>query len=91
VGAAVAGAGLQKKAKRFTQKATKDAKRWGTNLEGRTNLEGQVKYCREVKYCRGTFFGHATPDRAGARPYVRLRVRTNRGVEVPIGQNTGCP
>ena len=27
----------------------------------------------------------------GARPYVRLRVRTNRGVEVPIGQNTGCP
>ena len=38
-------------------------------LEGRTNSEGQVKYCR----C--TFFGHATPDRAGARPYrVRLRV-----------------
>src|SRR5271166_1105294 len=27
-----------------------------------TNSEGQVKYCR----C--TFFGHATPDRAGARP-----------------------
>jgi hypothetical protein len=24
-------------------------------------------------------------------PYVRLRVRTNSGVEVPIGQNTGCP
>ena len=24
-------------------------------------------------------------------PYVRLRVRTNNGVEVPIGQNTGCP
>ena len=22
---------------------------------------------------------------------VRLRVRTNSGVEVPIGQNTGCP
>jgi len=36
-------------------------------------------------------YGRATPDRAGARPYVRLRVRTNRGVEVPIGQNTGCP
>jgi hypothetical protein len=65
VGAAAAGAGLQKKAKRFTQKATKDAKRWGTNLEG------QVKYCREVKYRRGTFFGHATPDRAGVRPYRR--------------------
>ena len=79
MGAAAAGAGLLKKAKRFTQKATKDAKRWGTNLEG------------QVKYWRGTFFGHATPDRAGARPYVRLRVRTNRGVEVPIGQNTGCP
>ena len=28
-----------------------------------TNSEGQVKYCR----C--AFFGHATPDRAGARPY----------------------
>jgi hypothetical protein len=38
VGAAAAGAGLQKKAKRFTQKATKDAKRWGTNLEGRSNI-----------------------------------------------------
>ena len=25
------------------------------------------------------------------RPYVRLRVRTNNGVKVPIGQNTGCP
>src|SRR5271165_3088379 len=23
--------------------------------------------------------------------YVRLRVRTNSGVKVPIGQNTGCP
>ena len=22
---------------------------------------------------------------------VRLRVRTNSGVEVPIGQSTGCP
>ena len=28
---------------------------------------------------------------SGARPYVRLKVRTNNGVEVPIGQNTGCP
>ena len=37
------------------------------------------------------FLGRAMSDRAGARPYVRLRVRTNRGVEVPIGQNTGCP
>src|SRR5208282_1243740 len=35
----------------------------------RTDSEGQVKYCR----C--TFFGHATPDRAGARPYrVQYRV-----------------
>jgi hypothetical protein len=41
----------------LTQKATKDTKRWGTNSEG------------PVKYCRCTFFGHATPDRAGARPY----------------------
>ena len=38
MGAVAAGAGLQKKAKRFTQKATKDAKRWGTNLEGRSNI-----------------------------------------------------
>src|SRR5271156_6527755 len=30
--------------------------------------------------------GPSTAARAGARPYVRLRVRTNRGVEVPIGQ-----
>ena len=35
--------------------------------------------------------GRPAADRAGARPYVRLRVRTNSGVEVPIGQNTGCP
>ena len=29
---------------------------------------------------------------AGRMPtLVRLRVRTNSGVEVPIGQNTGCP
>ena len=38
-----------------------------------------------------TIIGRAAADRAGARPYVRLRVRTNNGVEVPIGQNTGCP
>jgi hypothetical protein len=24
-------------------------------------------------------------------PYVRLRVHTNSGVKVPIGQSTGCP
>ena len=41
-----------------------------------TNSEGQVKYCR----C--TFFGHATPDRAGARPYrVQCRVaRCSMGI-----------
>jgi hypothetical protein len=49
----------------LTQKATKDTKRWGTNSEG------------PVKYCRGTFFGHATPDRAGARPY-RVQGRVAR-------------
>jgi hypothetical protein len=38
-------------------------------LRGTTNSEGQVKYCR------GKFFGHATPDRAGACPYrVQCRV-----------------
>ena len=46
----------------YTQ-GPKDTKRWGTNSEG------------QVKYCRCTFFGHATPDRAGARPYrVQCRV-----------------
>jgi len=34
-----------------------------------TNSEGQVKYCR----C--TFFGHATPDRAGARPAFNVGSR----------------
>src|SRR5271165_6520304 len=57
----------------FAQKATKDAKRWGTNSEG------------QVKYCRCTFFGHATPDRAGARPYrVQCRVaRCDMGLRWP--------
>jgi hypothetical protein len=27
----------------------------------------------------------------GAGALVRLKVRTNSGVEVPIGQSTGCP
>jgi len=27
----------------------------------------------------------------GDLPLVRLRVRTNSGVEVPVGQSTGCP
>jgi hypothetical protein len=32
------------------------------------------------------------PMKTGWKPVlVRLRVRTNSGVEVPIGQNTGCP
>jgi hypothetical protein len=58
------------------------ASNWATGLSGRAtrrrrswpwfwNSEGQVKYCR----C--TFFGHATPDRAGARPY-RLQCRIGR-------------
>ena len=29
------------------------------------------------QYCRCTFFGHATPDRAGARPY-RVQCRVTR-------------
>jgi hypothetical protein len=29
--------------------------------------------------------------RHGGRPSVRLRVRTNSGVKVPVGQSTGCP
>jgi hypothetical protein len=44
--------------------AKRDSRGRGTNSEG------------QVKYCRGTFFGHATPDRAGARPYrVQCRGR----------------
>ena len=39
--------------------------------------------------CNGSQTRNA--GRAGAQPYVRLRVRTNSGVEAPIGQNTGCP
>ena len=35
----------------------------------KTNSEGQVKYCRQ------TFFGHATPDRAGARPLSNVGSR----------------
>jgi len=27
----------------------------------------------------------------GDRTLVRLRVRTNSGVKVPVGQSTGCP
>jgi hypothetical protein len=31
-------------------------------------------------------------SRTARRPsLVRLKVRTNSGVEVPIGQSTGCP
>ena len=29
--------------------------------------------------------------KAGTLRLVRLRVRTNSGVEVPIGRSTGCP
>jgi hypothetical protein len=32
-----------------------------------------------------------SPDTGWKPMLVRLRVRTNSGVEVPIGQNTGCP
>src|SRR5271165_3177737 len=42
-----------------------------TLRDGGTNSEGQVKYWR----C--TFFGHATPDLAGARPY-RVQCRVGR-------------
>ena len=30
-------------------------------------------------------------QQSGTFRLVRLKVRTNNGVEVPIGQNTGCP
>ena len=44
---------------------TEDEDDWGTNSEG------------QVKYCPCTFFGHPTPDRAGARPY-RIQYRVAR-------------
>ncbi len=33
----------------------------------------------------------SSPGRSAERSFVRLKVRTNSGVEVPIGQSTGCP
>jgi hypothetical protein len=33
----------------------------------------------------------AENSRCPRHPLVRLRVRTNSGVEVPVGQSTGCP
>jgi hypothetical protein len=42
--------------------AGRTRKEMGDQLGGTTSSEGQVKYGR----C--TFFGHATPDRAGALP-----------------------
>ena len=44
----------------------------------RDNPEGQVKYCR------GTLFGHAKPDRAGARPYRAICARTRKGSGPPL-------
>jgi hypothetical protein len=36
--------------------------------------------------------GHALPRCGpGRTALVRLKVRTNSGVKVPIGQSTGCP
>jgi hypothetical protein len=58
----------------------------------RTARRPEVLYPSFPRPCAGVYdlwMCHA--GRAGARPYVRLRVRTNSGVEVPIGQNTGCP
>src|SRR5271166_2133696 len=45
---------------------------------------------RITPYPTGRLFGVALSQALRAR-LVRLRVRTNSGVEVPIGQNTGCP
>jgi hypothetical protein len=33
----------------------------------------------------------AIPGRLGDATLVRLKVRINSGVEVPVGQSTGCP
>ena len=60
---------LTEESKENLHRRPRRTQRDGAQIEGRTNSEGQVKYCR----C--TFFGHATPDRAGARPYrVQCRV-----------------
>jgi hypothetical protein len=58
----------------------------GDQLGGKTNSEGQVKYCR------GTFFGYATPDRAGARPASSVGsrdVKKSRGSHQGHGGHRG--
>jgi hypothetical protein len=42
---------------------------------------------REKKAARLARLG----GRLGDPPLVRLRVRTDSGVKVPVGQSTGCP
>ena len=55
-----------------------------SSIPSGTNSEGQVKYCG----C--TFFGHATPDRAGARPY-RVQCRVARCDMGRPGQHLSSP
>jgi hypothetical protein len=54
----------------------------------------EVQRIKEVRlveetYCRGTFFGHATPDRAGARPY-RVQGRVAR-CDMDLPDHTSDP
>jgi hypothetical protein len=54
--------------------------------------EDEVSVYRRPRRCRRSvplcFFMRSM--QSGTLRLVRLRVRTNRGVEVPIGQSTGC-
>jgi hypothetical protein len=51
-------------------------------LEGRRSLRPDARL--------KTLVGIYHPRELQATPLVRLKVRTNSGVEVPIGQSTGC-
>jgi hypothetical protein len=53
-------------------------------------MEGPISE-RTVNIGRAELRPHRKTGRLGDAPLVRLRVRTNSGVKVPVGQNTGCP
>src|SRR5271166_1187113 len=93
------GAARSQKAQQWKGPNTTGTRERAWQKRRKTGRDMQRRTRRSVSTLGGaapdTIIGRAAADRAGARrgarPYVRLRVRTNSGVEVPIGQNTGCP
>jgi len=60
------------------------------------DIFADVRFSREGRPpCRPTYRSgphNKEKNETARRPaLVRLKVRTNSGVEVPIGQSTGCP